>query len=485
MTLKPVVVLEGRGVVGLDIGELDLAGAQGRDGRGRVLEVAVDHAGRPSACRRDSPHRPPTRHTGRSRSCLNLNGPVPIGVGRPPGAGRQLLRRHAGKRMLRQDHELGQCREETRIRARELDNGRPLVRRLDRCDGAEARGEDGSGLAVLGKVDRELYVLGGEGLAVVPGLVGELEGVLGLVGADGILVGEGAFDRCQIGIVIDQRLEVDVEPSEPACGCQRIELPWKPPGPTSKPPVIVFGSWAAADVGQGCRRRVTPRRRWLVSKSSAASVPPVRLSGSLVCCSAMTSRMPLIMFVEPLPRSFDVARRDGLDDFVMIPPGRERVRVGEIGEVGRLVERQPEHLDQAGEHAVVLAAEQQSVELLVFLGEALVALGALAHAFRHLTQSRRGPPRRSSRPSCAISPVSRTRRISRSSSTSRRPIAEAIGEIVEERLERELLDEHADAAAGLQDADGFERLDRLADRVAADAELLGEKGSRAAGGPRP
>ena len=87
--------------------------------------------------------------------------------------------------MLGQDHELRQCREETRIGARELDDRRPLVRRLDRCDRVEASGEDGSGFTILGEVNRELYVLGGEGLAVVPGLVGELEGILGLVGVDG------------------------------------------------------------------------------------------------------------------------------------------------------------------------------------------------------------------------------------------------------------------------------------------------------------
>ena len=49
-----VVALEGRDVVGLDVGELDLAGAERRDRRGGVLEVAVDQPRRPSARRRDS-----------------------------------------------------------------------------------------------------------------------------------------------------------------------------------------------------------------------------------------------------------------------------------------------------------------------------------------------------------------------------------------------------------------------------------------------
>jgi hypothetical protein len=126
--------------------------------------------------------------------------------------------------MLGQDHELRQRREETRIGAREFDDSRLFVRRLNGCDRVEACGENRSGFTILCEINRELHVLGGERLAVVPGFAGELEGILGLVGVDGIFSGESPFDRRQISIVVDQRLEVDVEPGEPACCCKWIEV---------------------------------------------------------------------------------------------------------------------------------------------------------------------------------------------------------------------------------------------------------------------
>ena len=106
--LEPFVVLEGRDVVGLDVGELDLAGAQRRYGCGRVLEVAVDQPVDLRARRRGS-RRSATNSTYWSLTyCLNLNGPVPIGL----VAHQVLVASSFGvmpdKRMLRQDHELGQ-----------------------------------------------------------------------------------------------------------------------------------------------------------------------------------------------------------------------------------------------------------------------------------------------------------------------------------------------------------------------------------------
>ena len=53
-------------------------------------------------------------------------------------------------------------------------------------------------------------------------------------------------------------------------------------------------------------------------------------------------------------------------------------------------------------------------------------------------------------------------------SRSERP--EAVGQIVDERVERKLAHEHADASPRLQHAQGFKGLDRLAHGVAADTQ---------------
>ena len=55
--------------------------------------------------------------------------------------------------MLGQDHHLGQRVERTARWARELDDDGALVRRLDGDDCVEARGEDGSRLAFLARLD--------------------------------------------------------------------------------------------------------------------------------------------------------------------------------------------------------------------------------------------------------------------------------------------------------------------------------------------
>ena len=147
----------------------------------------------------------------------------------------------------------------------------------------------------------------------------------------------------------------------------------------------------------------------------------------------------------------------------MVAPGCERVGIVEVDEIGRLVEGQPEDIDQRAS-ACRLFWQRNSSWWNSWSSSAKLssALGLGAHPLDGGRAIRRCRPRRSRSIVLPISPTSSTRRISSSSSTSRSAPPQAVGEVVEQRLEREGLHEDADAAPRLQDAERFQRLDRLA-----------------------
>ena len=146
----------------------------------------------------------------------------------------------------------------------------------------------------------------------------------------------------------------------------------------------------------------------------------------------------------------------------------------EIDEIGRLVESEPEHLDQPHQRLIALAAEQQPVEQPVLLGKCFAAFGMDAHPGNDVAAARGYLRRRSSAVVLPISPTSSVRRISMHFLDLAQRAAETVGEIVEQRLEGECLDEDADAPPRLQHAERFQRLDAFAQRVPADAELSGK-----------
>jgi len=181
------------------------------------------------------------------------------------------------------------------------------------------------------------------------------------------------------------------------------------------------------------------------------------------------------MVIQALLRFRNILRLDSIDDRRMIPPGRYGVDIVQIYEVRRLVEGEPEHIDKPRKRIVVLATEEQGMKKLVFVGEGLATLCVQAHPVHRGTQLGN------------ILVADHLQRLADQADFQRaadlddfldlaKRASETISEIVEQRLERERLDENTDAAAGLQDAEGFQRLDAFAQRIAADAQLACELG---------
>ena len=182
----------------------------------------------------------------------------------------------------------------------------------------------------------------------------------------------------------------------------------------------------------------------------------------------------MVMMVEALSRGIGIALGDGLDDVVMVPPRGARVGIGEIEETGCFVKSVPEYVDEPGQHSVSLTPEQQLMKFLVFFGKTLVMLGALFHsrgngaqggdvvlAHRHdaLTDERafQGP--------ADFAQFSHVFECA----------AQTESHVVEQGIEREPLNENADAAFRFQNADRLKGLDCLAYGIAADTELLRER----------
>lgn len=161
----------------------------------------------------------------------------------------------------------------------------------------------------------------------------------------------------------------------------------------------------------------------------------------------------------------------------MVPPRIERFGIIEIVEVGRLVEGRPKDVDQRAQHVIVLAAKQQLVEPLVFLGKALLPLRPHLHPRRDIAQS--GQIRLADHgDGLADQPRFENAADFAQFLDVAQRVLQAIGQVVEQRLEREFLDEDTDAAPRLEDAQRFQRFDRLAHRIAPDAQLLGQEGFR-------
>src|SRR5689334_3624854 len=100
------------------------------------------------------------------------------------------------------------------------------------------------------------------------------------------------------------------------------------------------------------RRKALPTGRAPKSWSSGSCSPPYRCD-----CLALGDH-PVdagVVLVEPVPGGHGVARLDRIDDRGMVAPGPHRIGIVEVDEVGRLVEGEPEDLEQAQQHLVVLA----------------------------------------------------------------------------------------------------------------------------------
>ena len=76
---------------------------------------------------------------------------------------------------------------------------------------------------------------------------------------------------------------------------------------------------------------------------------------------------PLVVTVEAVARVFEISRLDCVDDRLMITPCRHRICIFQIDEIGRLVEREPDHLDKPHQRLIFLTAEKQPVEKPVFV----------------------------------------------------------------------------------------------------------------------
>ncbi|EGE58601.1 hypothetical protein RHECNPAF_2940039 [Rhizobium etli CNPAF512] len=225
-----LIVVEGLQIVGIDVGELDFAGAQCGNRRSRIGEIAVDDLFQ----RRFAA---PVVGVGGKFDILigdifaELERPGADRRGRPPAVLGELVCGDLRKRVLRQHHHLRQRIHQAGRRRRQFDDQRLVVVGLGRGNGVQSRCENRAGLGVLGKLDGELRVLCGEGLAVMPFRVGKLERVGRLVGADLIGRGELADDLFELLVIGHQRFEVDAEPGEAARRGERVEIALEAAGP--------------------------------------------------------------------------------------------------------------------------------------------------------------------------------------------------------------------------------------------------------------
>ena len=217
--LEPLVVLEGRKVVGLDVGELDFSRAQRRDGGRRILKIAVDHP----VQRRLSYAIIVVGSNSTYWSVtywLNLNGPVPIGAS-PTRCCSPALRRHGGQRMLGQDHHLGH-------RSSMPASGASFTTAV--CSSGVSTAEIALNRAarpirsrILGKSPVNLTSLDVNGLPSCH-FAGELESVGPLVWHSPVGVRQDANHLLQLLVIVDQRLKIDAEPGKSAGRRKRVEI---------------------------------------------------------------------------------------------------------------------------------------------------------------------------------------------------------------------------------------------------------------------